>query len=65
MKLSSISSCAQERSNGSNFVFLELEPEYPTEVALMHSLAGQKGTVVIYQSGHTIVQFKIKRRKPE
>jgi hypothetical protein len=64
MKFSGIDSAAPEyRGCKNNVVWLNLQPEGELEIALMRTLAGHQGKVVIYKNGNAAIEFKPLRRK--
>jgi hypothetical protein len=63
MKVSSIDSAAPTyKGSRHNVVWLNLQAEGETELALMRTLAGHPGKVTIYNDGNAVVEFRPVRR---
>jgi hypothetical protein len=64
VKVSNINSAAPTfRGCRHNAVWINLEPESEIEKALMRTLAGHPGKVIIYSDGTTSLEFRPVRRK--
>lgn len=46
-----------------NVIWINLEPEGETEKALVRSLAGHTGKILIYNDGTVAMEFRAVRRK--
>ena len=64
MKAGPITSAAQDfRGDKNNVVWLQLNPENDTEIALTRALSGSKGSVYVSFNGSVEIEFKIPCRK--